>query len=141
MAFQVFKMGFRSILAQTVSILRVKFWKVFKTGKRQGFFILGTSSHNVPFLCLWHFFLTKWLSNKLSFSVPYVLIRCFGWSIFPHDYHNAYGPQYFLEWLHATFSEELSPKNIYDITTEKLCWFTWQLKYISLPAEDLWIPQ
>ena len=87
LAFEVYKMGFRTFLAPLVSILRVKEKNIF-------FLFLGTSQ-NIPLLCLWRFFLPWWLSNQLNFSVSYVFIRCFWWSTFPHNYQNTYGHQTF----------------------------------------------
>ena len=52
-------MGFRTLLAQMVSILRVKLWKVVIREETCCFsFISGTFYQNVPFLCLRHIFLT-----------------------------------------------------------------------------------
>ena len=37
----------------------------------------------------------------------------------------------------VTCSKELSFINMHDIPTEWSCWVTWQIKYISPPAEDV----
>ena len=126
MAFQVYKMGFRTFLAQLVSISRVKLWKVVTRGKMFFFLFLGSSSQNIPVLCLWHFFLTWWLSNQLNFSVSYVFIRCFWWSIFLHNYQNVYGHQTFqggdMRWRALThkYAWDLNGKVLLGHVTNKI---------------------
>ena len=41
----------------------------------------------------------------------------------------------------VAYGEELSLRNTHGISTELSCWVTWQIKYISPPAEDASTPQ
>ena len=68
LAFQVSKMGLRNFLAQLVSILRAKLYKVVKRGKKKFFYFAALLS-KFMFLRMCHFFLTYWLCNQLNFSV------------------------------------------------------------------------
>ena len=71
------------------------------------------------------------------FQCQYVFIRCFCWSLFPLNYQNSYGPQTFQG---GNIQRGALTHKTHDISTEWSGWVTWQIKYISAPAEDVSTP-
>ena len=96
LAFQIYKKDFRTFLAQLVSTLRVKLYKVVIRGKIYIFLNLWALLLKRYHFCVCDiFFSPSGYPINSIFQYQYVFIRCLWWSIFPLNYQNAYGHQQF----------------------------------------------
>ena len=79
---------------------------------------------------------SSWLSNPLNFlvAVRTYKIQVFNEAIFLLTIRIPVINKLFSV---VTDCEELSPKNMHDISTERSCRITGQIQYISLSSEDL----
>ena len=100
------------------------------------FLIFRRSFQNVHFWGCDIFFLPIY-PNQLNFSVVVHFIRFVSlMKHFPLNYQNAYGHQTFQG---VTCCKEFWPLHMHGIK-QWSCWVVWQIKYTSLPAEDVLIP-
>ena len=86
LAFQVYKIGFRTFLAQLVSILRVKLQNVVTRGKYIYIFNIWALLLKMYHFCVCDiFFSPSGYPINSIFQCQYVFIKCFWWSIFLLD--------------------------------------------------------
>ena len=137
--FQVSKMDLTSFLGQLVSMLRVKLKKVIIRGKYVFKFRSNSSQNSQTFLRLWHFFSLRGYPFNSIFQWSYIFIR-FSF-LMKHFFLLTIRMAMITKLFRVvTCFKELSSIDMHDISTEWSCWVMWQIKYISLPAEDVSTP-
>ena len=128
MTFQVSKMDLTTYLAQLVSTLE---------GKNM-FLNFWTLLLKMHILRLWLFFSMP-VGYPISFSV---VVHIYKICIFDEVFLllTIRVPSITKFFRVVTCCKDLSPIYMYDISTEWSCRVTWDIKYISLPEEDVSIP-
>ena len=132
--FQVSKMGLTTFLALPAYILRAKLQKVVVRGKKC-FLILGYFFQNEHFWGCGIFFSPSDYSIYSFFQWRCVLVRFM--FLMKHFYALTIRiPMATKLFRVVKCCEELPPINMH----EWPCGVTWQIKYMYLPAENVWTP-
>ena len=130
-----FQAGLNVLFSSTGFYFKSKVIKGSHKGEKYVSLIFGHFLPKCTFLRLWHFFLALWLSSQVNFSVAVHIYKI-----------HVFDEVFFLLLSECLWSpnfsgcEELSHMNMHDISAEWFCGVTWQIKYISQPAEDISTP-